>query len=190
MKYFDEALEIAKKYNMKDRVPRILVNKGLGLHYQGKLKLARNILEEAIEKCQEINLQVYEEYARRYLGFLLLEEGKLSIAKREFQKAQTIAKKIKTKVGLASAKIGLGLIKLIIEDDRILIDEGLKMASEANSVEDILKGKIGLADIIQKNDSGKREAEDLYRSALELAKSNDQVCDIKILESRLEDFSS
>ncbi|MBT7619435.1 MAG: tetratricopeptide repeat protein, partial [Calditrichaeota bacterium] len=110
---YDQALEIANKYNFKDRIAMIMINGGLVFHYQNKLEKAKTTLEKAIEKSIEVKSKPMEDYARRYLGFVLIDLDQGDGAKKQFELACEIAESAGSKTSCASCKIGFGLIEMI-----------------------------------------------------------------------------
>lgn len=184
--YFNQALEMVVKHSLKGQEPKIKVNMGQALHYQGDLNEARRILEDAINTSVENNNKLAEDYARRYLGFVLIDQGELTLAEKEFNSAREIATAVGSKASLASVKVGLGIINMLLRNDRILLDEGIAEASALGDTEVVIKGKTSLAKILAGSGQELREVLDLLTSALEVAESGGFGCDVKIIKPLIE----
>jgi len=179
--HYEQALEIARKNNLRSDELTIMINMGMLYHYQDELDRAQGLLEQAIQLSLEITNKYLEDYARRYLGFVLIDKDLLEDAEREFTTAHEIASSIGGKVGMASAKIGIGWIKLLRDGDRSLIEEGIAEAAKISDVENVLKGKIGLARVLTECGENK-EAMELLKHARDLASANGYQCDVDIIE--------
>lgn len=186
---YKNALEITRSNEpLKTYEPGIQLNIGLTLHYQGRFDAAKSNLEVGIKCAVEIKDVVSEDFARRYLGFVLLELEEYDQAESEFKKAMEIGKSLGSKASIASAKIGLGLIELKLKNDRKLIDEGIVEAKSINDSENIIKGQIELAKILLSRNIECKEALSLLQSAEKEAKSNGFKNDLTIIEPLLKQF--
>ncbi|MBC8465962.1 tetratricopeptide repeat protein, partial [bacterium] len=185
--YYGQAFEIATCSNLKGLIPMILLNKGLALHYQGELSKANEILNQGLRKSIEINSKPTEDYARRYLGFVLIDQQKLDDAKYQFVAAESIAQSIGSKASLASVKVGLGTIDMMNDlRDRYLIQEGISEAEKLGDQEVLLKGLINQAKLMIR---GKEKTDDILtilNKAYGVADKSGLTCDLNIIKGLIE----
>ncbi|MBT7787978.1 MAG: tetratricopeptide repeat protein [Calditrichaeota bacterium] len=183
---YDQALEIANKYNFKDRIAMIMINGGLVFHYQNKLEKAKTTLEKAIEKSVDVNSKPMEDYARRYLGFVLIDLDEGEGAKKQFELACEIAEAGGSKTSCASCKIGFGLIEMIDGKGRETLDEGIAESRKLGDAEVIIKGMIGLARQLMKEKTTAWEALETLKNARVVAETGGYLCDFAIIDPLIE----
>ncbi len=179
--YYNDALAIIQRNDLKGQEPGTLLNIGFTYYYLGQLDKAKELLYKALEKSQKIKHKASEDYSRRYLGFVLLDSGELEEAEKQFTIAKEIAISYGSKTSIASAKVGLGLIKLKREGSEELIQEGIDEARTLGDSETLIKGLIVLAKYLSSELDQTSRALELLDSALKVAESSGYRNDVGII---------
>jgi len=183
--YYRQSLDLIHETGLKQEEPRLTLNIGQVQHLMGRLIKARSTLEKAVELAIENDHKFAEDFARRYLGFVLLDLDELKPAEQEFAKSKEIAETLKDKAGVAAAKIGLGAIELIRTGSRTQIDAGIKEAKEARDAETAIQGMILLAKIVKKYEPLR-----ILKDAREIAVQHERKCDLNRIDPLIESIES
>ncbi|NQU05369.1 MAG: tetratricopeptide repeat protein [Calditrichaeota bacterium] len=187
--YYQQSLEMAKTVGLMAVVPQQMLNIGLSLHRRGELKEAREILEKAVQTSVEINYKVAEDYARRYLGFVLIDMEELDLAEAEFNTAREIAEGIGSKIGIASSKVGVGWIGMLRGGGAEMLMEAIDEARSIQDAETYIKGKVALAKIYINTGEDKEKPLEQLQAALEIAKKAGMRRDIREIEPMIANLS-
>lgn len=188
--YYQQALKLAKELGMNAAEPQHMMNIGLSLQRRGELNQAREILEEAVQRSVEVNHKVAEDYARRYLGFVLIDLEELDQAEEQFKKAREVAEGIGSKVGIASAKVGLGWINMLKGGESDPLVEAINEARQVQDAETFIKGKMALAKVLIDRGEDKNKALEELKAALEVAKKAGMRRDINAIEPMIAELES
>ena len=159
-----------------------MLNIGVSLHRRGDLREARQILEQALEKSIAIDYKTAEDYARRYLGFVLIDLEDFESARSQFETAAKLAETMGSKIGIAASKVGLGTIAFITDGKRELLEEGIEDARGVQDAEHYIKGKVNLAKTLIKRGGDNEEALEHLKNALAIAKRAGLGRDVKTIE--------
>lgn len=180
--YYNQALDVIRKYDIRGLEPQVMLNLGLTLHYQRNLELAQENLQKAVDKSLELNNKMAEIYARRYLGFVLLDRNRVKSAESQFNYVREIATTIGSQAFLASAEIGIGLVNIRHNRSRKLIELGIENAIKFGDHEFVIRGKVEYAKIMLKKKKSESKILGLLASALKFAESSGYKCDVEVIK--------
>jgi len=184
--FYNEALEITRELSLKGEEPRLIINLGLAYHHLGDLDTAINMLSNAVELSDTIGQKVYAQYARRYLGFALMDSGKYPEALSEFRISGQMAAGMGGKVGVAASCVGEGLVELLQGQGSEKLLGGLAEVRRLGDIETLIKAEITYAKwLITKGDAN-NEAKQHLTDALDIARSSGRKRDILNIEPLLE----
>ncbi len=182
IEYYNQAHNLILKHKIQGLEPQVMLNLGLTQHYQGKLRIAQDNLQKAVDRSIELNNKLAEIYARRYLGFVLIDRNNLKIAESQFNAVSEIATSIGSQAFIASAEIGLGIVNIRRRKSRKLIEMGIENARKLGDHELVIRGKVEFAKVLIKQRKSKIKALDLLETALEVAESSGYKCDVEIIK--------
>jgi len=181
--HYEQAIEIAERLSMQNRIATLTLNLSVAYHYLGEIEKEIKLLKKVIEITEESKEYPTKDYAHRYLGFVLIDIGELNEAKENFKSSIEISNRIKSKGGIASAKIGLGLLAIQKNNDHSLFEEGLREAVNIGDTENVIRAKVYLAKHLIGKNEPLEETKKLLDSAYEIADSNGLLCDIGVIKS-------
>ncbi len=182
--YYRLSLDISRETGLKQEEPRLMLNIGQVLHNKGKLDEARAMLEQAILVATDIDHKFAEDFARRYLGFVLFDLKEYKLAHKEFTLALDLAISLKDKAGIGAAEIGLGAISLLEDGKREAIDEGIEKARKTRDAETVIQGLVLKARVI-----AQYEPIQILKEAKEMAIQYGRKCDIEMIDPLIESLS-
>ncbi|MDP8240069.1 MAG: tetratricopeptide repeat protein [Candidatus Hatepunaea meridiana] len=186
--YCEQVLEIARDLGLRAEETQWMLNIGQYLHRSGDLDEARDTLEQAVRASVEVKYKLAEDYARRYLGFVLIDIGEFEQAETEFNTAFEIAKTLGNKIGLASAKVGLGWISLLRDGDEKPLEDGIAEAKSAKDPETYIMGQIALVRILLEKGEKKDELLEILKNTLGVAKRAGMLRDVNVIEPMIADM--
>lgn len=179
--FYQQSLNLIHETGLKQEEPRLTLNIGQIQHIMGKLNKARATLENAVKLAVECDNKFAEDFARRYLGFVLLDLNEIDKAQQEFARSIELAESLKDRAGIAAANIGLGAIELMRSGDRTQIEGGIKEAKEARDAETVIQGMMLLAKVLRKSEPLR-----ILKDAREVAVQYGRKCDLNQIDPLIE----